>query len=236
MSHRTCLEDSRMINWLAYAQRGATQVIKLYRFPYSCYALKVQYLLDKLQLDYKPIDVPYTDRTELVKLTGGHVTVPVIEHNDHVVVESRTICQYLLNLVENELVPKDKAALIWAYADWCDSTLEDLLFRIATPGIASRFSTPFEQSLFAYIKERKFGSGCVEEWRNTQSDLIAKAGVLLEPTIEAISLNNYIAGATVSYADVTLLGHLAMVEYGDPALISEISDVLPQYMERVRAA
>lgn len=210
-------------------------MIKLYRFPYSCYALKVQYLLDHLKLKYEVIDVPYADRAELVELTGGRVVVPAIAHEGNVIVESRTICEYLLGLADNELIPEGKEAVIWAYADWCDSILEDVLFRIATPGIAARFPTLFETALFAFIKERKFGTGCVEEWHKTQSELITKARDLLTQTIASISVNNYVAGKTVSYADITLLGHLAMVEYANPKLILDISDALPAYMNRVRS-
>ena len=211
-------------------------MIKLYRFPYSCYALKVQYLLDKLKLKYDVINVPYGDRTELVEVTGGRVVVPAIAHDGHIVVESRTICEYLLGLIDHELVPTAKAATIWAYADWCDSILEDVLFRLATPGIADKFPTPFERALFVFIKERKFGTGCVEAWQKTQPDLINNAKVLLGKTLESIAVNGYVAGETVSYADVTLLGHLAMVEYANPQLLSAISEELPRYMARVRAA
>ena len=211
-------------------------MIKLYRFPYSCYALKVQYLLDKLNLEYETVDVPYTNRTELVELTGGRVVVPAIAHNDRVIVESRTICEYLLDLTQNELVPEGKEAGIWAYSDWCDSILEDVLFRIATPGISEKFSTTFEKALFAYVKERKFGTGCVQLWRDTQTELIAKAKELLQQTIKSITANGYVIGETISYADVTLLGHLAMVEYANSSLVAAISNVLPDYMARVRSA
>lgn len=211
-------------------------MIKLYRFPYSCYALKVQYLLDQLQLEYETVDVPFTDRTELVELTGDRVVVPAIAHNDRVVVESRDICQYLMELTLHNLVPAEQAALIWGYADWCDAILEDVLFRLASPGIAQRFATAFERALFIFVKERKFGAGCVEQWQQQQPDLVAKAQTLLQPTLQAIAVNNFVAGEQISYADITLLGHLAMVEYANPQLVAEIDSALPEYMARIRAA
>ena len=125
--------------------------------------------------------------------------------------------------------------MIWSYADWCDSTLEDVLFRIASPGIAEKFSTPFEKALFIFIKERKFGPGCVEQWRQAQPDLIQKAREVLQKTVESIAVNKYVAGETITFADINLLGHFAMVEYADPTLVSEISDVLPEYMQRIRS-
>lgn len=130
-------------------------MIKLDRFPYSCYALKVQYLLEALQLNYEVADVPYTDRTELVEVAGGRVMVPAIAHEGKVVVESRDICRYLMGLADHSLVPKGKEAIVWAYADWCDSVLEDVLFRLATPGIAAKFSTTFERALFSFINDSR---------------------------------------------------------------------------------
>ena len=113
-------------------------MITLYRFPYSCYALKVQLLLDKLALPYLIKDVPFGDRTELVELTHGRVQVPVIEHaledgSKKVVVESRDICRYLLGLKPNDLVPAGAEGLIWAFNDWADEILEDPLFKIVSP-------------------------------------------------------------------------------------------------------
>lgn len=211
-------------------------MIKLYRFPYSCYALKVQYLLDALNLDYTPVDVPFAERSELVELTGGRVVVPALDHDGEVLVESRDICHYLLGLQEHTLMPESLEALIWAYSDWCDSTLEDVLFRLASPGIQDRFETPFEKALFAFIKERKFGAGCVDAWRKDEVALVSRAQALLAPTLAAIHRHGFVAGEQLTFADISLLGHLAMVAYADPALVAVINDQLPDYMVRLSQA
>lgn len=211
-------------------------MIKLYRFPYSCYALKVQYLLDALHLDYTPVDVPFAERSELVELTGGRVVVPALDHDGEVVVESRDICQYLLNLQEHTLVPEPLEAVIWAYSDWCDSTLEDVLFRLASPGIQDRFETRFEKALFAFIKERKFGAGCIEKWRQDEVALVDRAQALLAPSLAVIRRQGFVAGERLTFADISLLGHLAMVAYADPALVAVLSDQLPEYMVRLSQA
>ena len=53
---------------------------------------------------------------------------------------------------------------IWAYADFCDGPLEDVLFRIASPLIRDAWQSPGERALYTLIKERKFGPGCVDLW------------------------------------------------------------------------
>ncbi|HET9933625.1 MAG TPA: glutathione S-transferase N-terminal domain-containing protein, partial [Polyangiaceae bacterium] len=72
--------------------------MKLYRFRYSPYARKVQMVLDLLGTDYEIIEVPFTDREDLAKLTGGYIYVPVLQDEDgRVIVDSRAICERLLS-------------------------------------------------------------------------------------------------------------------------------------------
>lgn len=210
-------------------------MITLYRFPYSCYALKVQYLLSYLRLPHTIKDVPFLDRSELIALSGK-VLVPVIEHGQTVVTESRDICEYLLTLTENTLVPVGQEAAAWAYLDWSDELLEHELFRIASPDIAKRFASASEAAMFTFIKERKFGPGCVERWAREREDLIKTAQRLLQPTFNSLGHNGYIIGKELSLADFSLAGHLGMVEYADPALLDAIDTRLVPFLNKVREA
>ena len=213
-------------------------MITLYRFPYSCYALKVQLLLDVLALPYEVRDVPFGDRTELVKVTQGRVQVPAIVHkrengSEKVVVESRDICRYLLGLKANNLVPKSAAGLIWAYCDWVDTTLEDPLFKMVSPEIADSFARDADRAMFIFIKERRYGTGCVSDWAQQKPRLVAQARDLLAESLLSIAHQGYLCGDHITLADIALVGHLAMVKYGRPELLPEIDPLIPGYMGRV---
>src|SRR6478736_4468170 len=52
--------------------------MKLYRFRYSPYARKVQMLLDLIGARYELVEVPYGDRNEIARVTGGYIYVPVL--------------------------------------------------------------------------------------------------------------------------------------------------------------
>jgi glutathione S-transferase len=210
-------------------------MITLYRFPYSCYALKVQYLLAYLGFPHRVRDVPFMDRSELVSLSGK-VLVPVIEHDGTVVTESRVICEYLLMLRENELVPVGLEAAVWAYLDWSDQILEHELFRIASPDIARRFARPDEAAMFKFIKERKFGNDCIEQWEREQGQMLETARRLLQPTLTSLEQNGHILCDRITLADFSLAGHLAMVEYADPALLDAVDPRLRPYLNTVREA
>jgi len=136
--------------------------MKLFEFSYSPYARKVRAVLDLLGTEYEAVEVPYGDRRELVAVTGGYLQVPVLVNDAaEVFTDSRAICERLLER-DARLTPAPFEGPIWAYADFCDGPLEDVLFRIATPSLAVRKATPEERALFVYVKERKFGVGCVE--------------------------------------------------------------------------
>lgn len=215
-------------------------MITLYRFPYSCYALKVQLLLQHLKLPYQVKDVPFGDRSELVAVTGGRVIVPAIKHEredgtEKVVVESRDICRYLLGLTPNNLAPPNLQALIWAFNDWADTTLEDPLFKIVTPEIAARFENDTDRAMFIFVKERRYGSGCADTWAKQKPELLKQIQHLMTDTLLSIAHQGFVAAEQVTMADIALVGHLSMVEWAAPEVIEAIDPLLPSYMERVRS-
>src|ERR1044071_197907 len=73
------------------------KAMKLYRFRYSPYARKVQVVLELMGAEHEVVEVPYSDRTELAKLTSGYIYVPVlVDDRGNVITESRTICERLV--------------------------------------------------------------------------------------------------------------------------------------------
>lgn len=211
--------------------------MKLYKFNYSPYARKVELLLDLGGYQYERVEVPYGDRSELVQATGGYLQVPVLMTDDgRVITESKDICEYLLvGEVEAKLVPAPFQGPIWAYCDFVDGALEDVLFRIASPELADKKTTPADRAMFIYIKERKFGPGCINEWRETRATLAARATRLLRPTLRTLELQPFLFGEHPTLADAALYGNLAMLEVASVAHLSLLSEALLPYMRRLEA-
>jgi glutathione S-transferase len=209
--------------------------MKLYRFRYSPYVLKVQVLLDLMGRKYQAVEVPYGDRTELATLTGGYVYVPVlVEDGGQVVFDSRRICQHLLaGEAGGVLVPPPFEGPIWAYHDWCDGPLEDVLFRIGSPGIRDSWKTAGERALYVLIKERKFGPGCVDAWERDTDQLIARANDLLAPTARTLSAQPFLFGGAPTLADAALYGLLAFLSMANAATIGRFPPVFPAWMRRM---
>jgi glutathione S-transferase len=212
--------------------------MKLYRFRYSPYARKVQMLLDLMGRRYELVEVPYGDRTEIATATGGYIYVPVLVADDgRVTVESRDICEALLvGDAAARLVPAPFQGPIWAYADFSDGPLEDVLFRIASPAVRDAWPSVSDRALYVLIKERKFGAGCVTAWERDRDTLIKKARRLLAPTLATLAEKPFLFGDRPTLADAALYGNCAMLEEADAALLERVSDALGPYMRRVEAA
>jgi glutathione S-transferase len=211
--------------------------MKLYRFRYSPYARKVQMLLELMGEPHQIIEVPYADRGELARLTGGYIYVPVwVASDGTVTVESRRITELLLSGdAARALTPSPFEGPIWAYADFCDGPLEDVLFRIASPLIGDSWNDPGERALYILIKERKFGPGCVSQWRADRDVLLARARHLLAPTRVTLEASPFLFGKEPTLADAALFGNLAMLREADVELVGALGAAFPAFMARLEA-
>ncbi|HEV8550745.1 MAG TPA: glutathione S-transferase family protein [Polyangiaceae bacterium] len=212
--------------------------MKLYRFRYSPYARKVQMLLDLAAQAYDCVEVSYSDRSELAKVTGGYIYVPVLVGDDGAVtVESRDICEKLVKGdAGRRLVPAPFEGPIWAYHDFADGPLEDVLFRIASPVVRDRWESPGDRALYVLIKERKFGAGCVTAWEKNRAELMARGRHLLGPSLTTLDAQPFLFGKSPTLADAALYGVGAMLEAADPHLVEQLSPKFGAFMRRLEAA
>ena len=168
--------------------------MKLFRFPYSCYALKVQSLLDLAGARVEVEDVPYGDRSALVELTGGYMHVPVlVDDRGTLHFESRAITEFIVSGAPR-LAPSPLEGPVWAYADWCDQVLEDPCFKLAAPGVRRSFARPADRALYALIKERKYGAGCVDAWERSTAELLEGSRSALAPSERTLRASAFLFG------------------------------------------
>ena len=206
--------------------------MKLYRFDYSPFVRKVQIVLDLIGSQYEVVDVPYGDRTELVELTGGYIQVPVLVADGEVITDSRNICRWLVSRDSARwLVPPALSGAVWAFADWCDGPFEDVMFRIATPGLARRFARAADRALFIFIKERKYGSGCVAQWEREHESLVKKAAGLIAPTLLSLASQPFVFGREPTLADCALYGQFMMLKVADSALPAKVAKAIGPWMQ-----
>ena len=209
--------------------------MKLYRFRHSPFARKVQTVIDLLQLQHDVVDVSYGERNELAELTNGYVAVPVlVDDSGRAIIESRDICEYLLSRPEaGWLVPSPLEGPIWAYADFIDGPVEDLLFRVGSPDMRHQWPTASDRALYVMNKERKFGPGCIDSWLRERDLLIARAAKLLAPSFSTLEKRRFLFGDIPTLADAALHGQSLMLEAASPALVARVSPALADHASRM---
>ena len=163
--------------------------MRLYRFEYSGYARFVQAAIQLTGAPCELVDVAFGERDALATLTGGYIQVPVLVGDDGAVItDSRRI---VATLVREDprfaaLVPANDAGPIWAYVDWVGSGFEDVAFRIASPLVEPRMAAlnggrDDARGMYRFVKERKFGPGCIDQWAKASSSARSVAVVAPRP-------------------------------------------------------
>ena len=205
----------------------------LHRFRYSPYARKVQRLLEVLGLPHRVVEVPYGNREDLARLTGGYVHVPVLRTpTGEVIVESRVICARLIP-EDHPLLPRASEGAIWAYHDHVEGPIEDVLFRLATPGVRDAWPTAWERALYTLIKERRYGAGCVDAWKADREGLLARGRELLAPTARTLAERPFATGDAPTLADLALYGQYAMLREADPELLPALGAAFVAHAQRI---
>jgi glutathione S-transferase len=219
-------------------QRGRAFPVKVFRFDHSCFCLKVEKALDLVGTSFERVQVPYLNRAELAQLTGGYIQVPVVvTDSGQVLVDSRTICEFLVAGPEGErLVPKGSEAVIWAYHDWCDHQLEDVLFRLVAPLVLRKIQSVEEKSFYTFIKERKFGKGCIARWETTSDELLRRGRELLAPTQATLRDQAFIVCDDPTLADAALYGQVAMLAEAGRDIERDLGPVFLRWFESMQAS
>lgn len=211
--------------------------MQLHRLHYSPYARKVQMLLELAGIPHEVIEVPYGQREELARLTGGYVHVPVLKTDEgEVIVDSRRICERLVERAEARfLVPPGLEAAVWGLHDFVEGPLEDVLFRLASPPIRDGWPTAWERALYTLVKERKFGAGCIDAWAADRAGLLARAEEMLAPTRRTLSVRPFLLGDAPTLADLALYGQWAMLEAAKDDTLAALSPVFVAHARRIEA-
>ena len=210
--------------------------MRLFGFSYSPFGAKVGKCLEPKGLSFEYVEVPYLDRRELVAVTGGSVHVPVLADGAAVVTESARITAWL----DERHAPSlraDPAAEV--YEGWADNVLEDVAFRLASPGIFDRLAElegrADAPSFFRLVKERKYGPGCLEAWRGAERVLTERVVTLLRPIAQALAARPFVLGTHPSLADAAVHGQVLMLEIALPGFVKRELPGLSAWFARIAA-
>ncbi|MGC8743786.1 MAG: glutathione S-transferase family protein [Verrucomicrobiia bacterium] len=188
-------------------------MIVLVQFPWSGYCIAQRKILEYSGKPFKIKNIPSTDRSYVWKITRNrYYQVPVIKDGKSVIFEtdeeSQIIAKYIDAKYDLGLFPKKFAGvqnLIWRHIendveDVC-SKLNDICYE--------EFVPKKERLLYLRHKERKFGRGCIDQWRLQQEALLAELEKRLWFYEQMLSERKFLLDEKPLFVDFDLFGILS---------------------------
>jgi glutathione S-transferase len=186
-------------------------MIELIQFPWSPFCLVQRRILEFSGARFKITNLPRTgDRSLIWKLTQGkYYAVPVIKDGAKVVFESgedtQDIGKYLEAKLKLNQFPAEREgeqSIIWRYFE---SEIEAVGFKL-NDIYFKEFVTQADQVSFVRHKERKFGRGCIDQWRTQQKDLLGQLEQKLRPCEQMLAHSEFLLGEHPLFVDFNLFG------------------------------
>jgi glutathione S-transferase len=187
-------------------------MIELIQFPWSPFCIVQRRILEFSGAPFKITNIPSTDRSLVWKLTKHrYYGVPIIRDGRQAVFElnddTQVIAKYLDQKLQLGLFPfvlEGVQSLLWRNIE---SEIEGATFRL-NDIYWKEFVPPGEHLAFLRHKERKFGRGCLEQWRQNQRDWLKQLEQKLLPYEEMLTHHAFLLGAEPHFVDFDLFGML----------------------------
>jgi glutathione S-transferase len=192
-------------------------MIELIQFPWSPYCIVQRRILEFAGTRFKITNIPSGDRSLVWRLTRKrYYGVPIVRDGKSVIFEvnedSQVIAKYLDAKLGLGLFPWDLEGvqgIIWRYieneVEGAAFRLNDIYWREVVPAA--------DQVAFLRHKERKFGRGCLEQWRSQQKELLARLEQRLLPFEEMLLHKPFLLDHRPRFVDFDLYGILGNFLY-----------------------
>jgi glutathione S-transferase len=215
-------------------------MLELIQFPWSPYCLTQRRILEYAGVPFKITNIPSTDRTLVWRLSRQrYYHVPVLRDGRTVVFEtddnSQVIAKYLDGRLKLDLFPRHLAGvqdLIWLYIE---NQVEELTFKL-NDIYYREFVPEAERVSYLRHKERKFGRGCLEQWRREEPLLKQELTRRLLPFEQMLQDREYLLDERPRFVDFNLWAMLANLLYSGHHRLPALLPLLRRWHRRTSAA
>ena len=192
-------------------------MIELIQIPWSPYCIVQRRILEFAGVRFKIINIPSQDRSLVWKLTKHrYYNVPIIRDGGNVLFEvsddSQVIAKYLDEELQLGLFParlEGVQSILWRLIE---NEIEGATFRLND--ISWKENVPASQQLqYLRFKERKFGRGCLDQWRAQRGEWLKQLEQKLVPFEEMLAHQPFLLGAQPRFVDFDLFGMLGNLLY-----------------------
>lgn len=187
-------------------------MLTLFDLPHSPFCLPIKRILEALKVPYVVEDVPNWDRRKVIEASSGaYYGVPMIVHDGRAIYESggdtQDIADYLdKTFAGGRLFPQELEGLHDIMLRYLENEVEDATFRATDASYVDSISDPVARVMVLRHKERKFGRGCVEQWKANREALRAGAATHWARFDAMLKHKPYLFGDRPVYADFLLWG------------------------------
>ena len=212
--------------------------LKLYQFPHSPYCIPISLILKNAGIEFEDILVDYADRGLVARVTNGaYYQVPVITNEEEIIFESSDtsidVAHYVDGLIQHDLFPKAISGIHEIVVAHIENELEGVGFKTVDPEYTDQIEDIGDRTMAIRHKERRFGRGCVEEWRANKETLLADFYTGVDAFKNRLELKSFLFGETPVYADYALYGVIGNVHYIPSNIRMDGREWLQAWMERL---
>jgi glutathione S-transferase len=187
-------------------------MIELIQFPFSPFCLPTRRILEFSGVKFKIINVPPQERSLVWRLTKQkYYGVPVIRDGSRVIFDDtddqQIVAKYLDEKLDLGLFPADREgvqAILWRYIE---NEIEGATFRLNDIYYRENVAAG-GQLQYLRFKERKFGRGCIDQWRANQKDWLKKLETGLVPFEQMLAHSEFLLAGRPLFVDFDLFGML----------------------------
>jgi glutathione S-transferase len=192
-------------------------MIELIQFPWSPFCIVQRRILEYSGTHFKTTNIPSGDRSLVWQLTKErYYQVPIIKDGKTVVFEvsddSQVVAKYLDAKLQLSLFPHELEGVQSILWRCIENEIEGVGFKLND--IYWKEIIPCSDQLgFIRHKERKFGRGCLEQWRDQQRQLLTELEHRLIPFEEMLLRKPFLIGDRQCFVDFDLYGMLGNFLY-----------------------
>ncbi len=212
-------------------------MIELIQFPWSPFCIVQRRILEFSGAKFKLTNVPNGDRSLVWRLTRQrYYGVPIIRDGKSVIFEvsddSQVIAKYLDSKLKLGLFPWDLEgvqSIVWRYIE---NDIEGLAFRL-NDIYWQEMVPPPQRLVFLRHKERKFGRGCIGQWKGRQKELLRQLEERLIPFEEMLLHKPFLLDQRPRFVDFDLFGMLGNFLYSGHYRLPAKHNRLGQWYRRM---
>jgi glutathione S-transferase len=212
-------------------------MIELIQFAWSPFCIVQRRILEFSGARFKVINIPSTDRSLVWRLTKQrYYGVPVIRDGKCVIFEvnddSQVIAKYLDSKLQLGLFPWEIEGVQFILWRYIENEIEGPCFKLNDIHW-QKIVPPAEQVAFLRHKERKFGRGCIDQWRKEQKTLLAQLEQRLVPFEEMLAYKPFLLDERPRFVDFDLFGMLGTFLYSGQYRLPAAHSHLRQWHRRM---